>query len=95
MRKCTAGLKTLLPKYYLLQELPKALFHRNWPSKEVHEISPPIQAHDTTAKDSQCTLRCLHYPALGLDTPRGSWRAGSHTDFSTVTLLYQVLLNLQ
>ena len=49
------------------------------------------QAHDTTADDSQCTLRCLHYPALGLDVPRGSWRAGSHTDFSTVTLLYQVL----
>lgn len=49
-----------------------------------------LQAHDTTKEDSQCTLRCLHYPALGLDIPRGSWRAGSHTDFSTVTLLYQV-----
>jgi len=49
-----------------------------------------LQAHDVTKEDSQCTLRCLHYPALSPDTPRGAWRAGSHTDFSTVTLLFQV-----
>ena len=53
-----------------------------------------LQHHDVTAEDSQCTLRCLHYPAISLDTPRGSWRAGSHTDFSTLTLLFQVGLLL-
>jgi len=50
-----------------------------------------VRAHDVTKEDSQCTLRCLHYPALSPDTPRGAWRAGSHTDFSTVTLLFQRL----
>jgi isopenicillin N synthase-like dioxygenase len=45
--------------------------------------------HDVTQEDSQCTLRCLYYPAIGLDTPRGAWRAGSHTDFDTLTLLFQ------
>lgn len=49
-----------------------------------------LQQHDVTQEDSQCTLRCLYYPAIGLDTPRGAWRAGSHTDFDTLTLLFQV-----
>lgn len=47
--------------------------------------------HDVAKEDAQCTLRCLHYPAISVDTPRGAWRAGSHTDFDTLTLLFQRL----
>ncbi|KAI5779131.1 hypothetical protein EDC01DRAFT_320023 [Geopyxis carbonaria] len=48
------------------------------------------RAHVVDAPDAQSTLRLLHYPALhGAPTPRGSWRAGAHTDFDVLTLLFQ------
>lgn len=51
------------------------------------------------APDCQCTLRMLHYPLMDaktaqqLSTPdeggRVVWRAGPHTDWTCVTLLFQ------
>ena len=47
--------------------------------------------HDPKAPDVQTSLRLLHYP--GLDPARtdqaGRWRAGAHTDFDVLTLLFQ------
>lgn len=47
--------------------------------------------HEPTAADVQTSLRLLHYP--GLDASRsdqaGRWRAGAHTDFDVLTLLFQ------
>jgi isopenicillin N synthase-like dioxygenase len=49
------------------------------------------EAHDPTAPTYQSTLRLLHYFALPpelRDRP-GVWRAGAHTDFDCLTLLFQ------
>jgi isopenicillin N synthase-like dioxygenase len=48
-------------------------------------------AHDPEAADYQSALRLLHYFAIpeearGVDAP---WRAGAHTDFDVLTLLFQ------
>jgi isopenicillin N synthase-like dioxygenase len=55
------------------------------------------RAHTLWADDGQCTLRLLHYPptAPPEETPRSAsapayWRAGPHTDWCCVTLLYQL-----
>lgn len=49
-----------------------------------------VDGHDKDAPDYQCTLRMLHYFALqSRDLDPTSWRAGAHTDFDTLTLLYQ------
>lgn len=49
------------------------------------------KAHNPEAPDYQSTLRLLHY--FGLDNAAGvdkeKWRAGAHTDFDCLTLLYQ------
>lgn len=53
------------------------------------------QAHDPSAADYQSTLRMLHYfavdPALRDQLGQGEnlWRAGAHTDFDCLTLLFQ------
>ena len=52
------------------------------------------QSHTLWADDGQCTLRYLHYPALSAETTQallkeGYWRAGPHTDWDNVTLLFQ------
>jgi isopenicillin N synthase-like dioxygenase/tRNA(Arg) A34 adenosine deaminase TadA len=51
-------------------------------------------SHTLWSDDGQCTLRYLHYPAAPAeDVMRlredGHWRAGAHTDWDNVTLLYQ------
>lgn len=50
-------------------------------------------AHTLWGDQGQCTLRMLHYPAMTraqIDAlPPGSWRAGAHTDWCCVTLLFQ------
>jgi isopenicillin N synthase-like dioxygenase/tRNA(Arg) A34 adenosine deaminase TadA len=51
-------------------------------------------SHTLWEEDGQCTLRFLHYPPLDSDTTAkliddGYWRAGPHTDWDNVTLLYQ------
>jgi isopenicillin N synthase-like dioxygenase len=56
-------------------------------------------SHNLWSPAGQCTLRLLHYPPMKLDdlrqltTPdeegRIHWRAGPHTDWDNVTLLYQ------
>ncbi|MFT4087299.1 MAG: 2-oxoglutarate and iron-dependent oxygenase domain-containing protein [Gordonia sp. (in: high G+C Gram-positive bacteria)] len=48
-------------------------------------------AHDPAADDYQSTLRLIHYYALPeeLRGRPGTWRAGAHTDFDCLTLLFQ------
>ena len=50
-------------------------------------------AHTLWGPDGQCTLRHLHYPPMSAERvsslPKGSWRAGAHTDWCCVTLLLQ------
>lgn len=45
-------------------------------------------AHDPASETYQSTLRMLHYFAL-TGEPDGPWRAGAHTDFDCLTLLFQ------
>jgi len=49
------------------------------------------RAHDPASDTYQSTLRILHYPALppGVAAEPGVWRAGAHTDFDCLTLLFQ------
>lgn len=44
-------------------------------------------AHDPSADSYQSTLRMLHYFAIG--EAADTWRAGAHTDFDCLTLLFQ------
>ena len=46
------------------------------------------RAHDPVSPGYQSTLRLLRYPAPGPGAPAG-WRAGAHTDWDCLTLLYQ------
>lgn len=48
-------------------------------------------AHDPAQPSYQSTLRLLHYFAVAPRTPAmpGIWRAGAHTDFDCLTLLFQ------
>lgn len=49
------------------------------------------RAHDPASDQYQSTLRLIHYFALPeelRDRP-GTWRAGAHTDFDCLTLLFQ------
>ena len=48
------------------------------------------RAHDWQAPDYQSTLRLLHYlPLENADTGPGIWRAGAHTDFDCLTMVFQ------
>lgn len=48
------------------------------------------QAHDPQQDDYQSTLRLLHYfPTQGVTEQGNIWRAGAHTDFDCLTLLFQ------
>ena len=50
-------------------------------------------AHTLWGDDGQCTLRLLHYPPIDYRAagapPADYWRAGPHTDWDCVTLLFQ------
>lgn len=48
-------------------------------------------AHDPSKETYQSTLRMLHYYAVdpALKDELGLWRAGAHTDFDCLTLLFQ------
>jgi len=47
-------------------------------------------AHTLWAEDGQCTLRLLHYPPVDVSSvPEDYWRAGPHTDWCNLTLLFQ------
>ena len=72
------------------------------------ELDPPgliADSHELWGIDGQCTLRLLHYPPIdkdtlaGLITPDGEgrihWRAGPHTDWCNVTLLFQKQAGLE
>ena len=53
-----------------------------------------VAAHDPRATDVQTVLRLLHYPPIAhrsdVDLSSGSrFRAGAHTDFDVLTLLFQ------
>ncbi|MEP3348729.1 MAG: 2-oxoglutarate and iron-dependent oxygenase domain-containing protein [Marinomonas sp.] len=48
------------------------------------------KAHDPSQEDYQSTLRLLHYfPTEGVTEQGNIWRAGAHTDFDCLTLLFQ------
>ncbi len=48
------------------------------------------EAHDPNGEGYQSTLRMLHYyPMAQADLDQGQWRAGAHTDFDCLTLLFQ------
>ena len=52
------------------------------------------KSHTLWQEDGQSTLRFLHYPALDADSSdkllkEGYWRAGPHTDWANLTLLFQ------
>ncbi|WP_020109797.1 isopenicillin N synthase family oxygenase [Nocardia sp. 348MFTsu5.1] len=48
------------------------------------------RAHEPTSPGYQSTLRLLHYFAVAPDADLGGmWRAGAHTDFDCLTLLFQ------
>jgi len=48
-------------------------------------------AHNLWVHDGQCTLRLLHYPPVKPETlPPNYWRAGPHTDWCALTLLFQL-----
>lgn len=48
------------------------------------------RAHDPSAPTYQSTLRLLHYFAVPQEADlSGMWRAGAHTDFDCLTLLFQ------
>ncbi|PLP99768.1 isopenicillin N synthase family dioxygenase [Cupriavidus pauculus] len=49
------------------------------------------RAHDPAAPDYQSTLRLLHYYAIppAAQDKLDLWRAGAHTDFDCLTLLFQ------
>mmetsp|Transcript_69086 Transcript_69086/g.131805 ORF Transcript_69086/g.131805 Transcript_69086/m.131805 type:complete len:536 (+) Transcript_69086:41-1648(+) len=49
-------------------------------------------SHHLWSGDGQCTLRMLHYPPVQdlREVPPGYWRAGAHTDWCCVTLLFQL-----
>ena len=49
------------------------------------------EAHDPSRPSYQSTLRMLHYFAMdpALRDQLGLWRAGAHTDFDCLTLLFQ------
>ncbi len=49
------------------------------------------RAHDPSSETYQSTLRMLHYYAIPPEAQDnlGLWRAGAHTDFDCLTLLYQ------
>lgn len=48
-------------------------------------------AHDPASPSYQSTLRLIHYPPLPEQAQHepGVWRAGAHTDFDCLTLLFQ------
>ena len=47
------------------------------------------EAHDPSSPTYQSTLRLLRYPAPSPDVAPDAWRAGAHTDFDCLTLLFQ------
>ena len=48
------------------------------------------RAHDPDGPGYQSTVRLLHYfPMDGDDFAGGRWRAGAHTDYDCLTLLFQ------
>lgn len=48
------------------------------------------KAHIIDRSDAQSTLRLLHYRDItGTQFPPSYWRAGAHTDFDCLTLLFQ------
>ncbi|GEQ68833.1 hypothetical protein JCM33374_g2502 [Metschnikowia sp. JCM 33374] len=48
------------------------------------------KAHKIREADAQSTLRLLHYPDVtGQNFADNEWRAGTHTDFDCLTLLFQ------
>lgn len=65
-------------------------------AKACPRIKPGTLAnsHHLWNEDSQCTLRLMHYPPTNEETfastsNKSLWRAGAHTDWGCITLLFQ------
>uniref|UniRef100_A0A914CFD5 Fe2OG dioxygenase domain-containing protein n=1 Tax=Acrobeloides nanus TaxID=290746 RepID=A0A914CFD5_9BILA len=48
-----------------------------------------LQQHVIDERPNYTTLRLLHYPSVPEDMPTGTERCGDHTDYGTITLLFQ------
>ena len=50
-----------------------------------------VNSHHLWNEDGQCTLRLMHYPPSDekLLDAKNMWRAGAHTDWGCITLLFQ------
>lgn len=49
-----------------------------------------LKAHDVNRPDAQSTMRLLHYHDItGTQFPPSYWRAGPHTDYDCLTMLFQ------
>jgi len=64
------------------------------PDLAMEERGVLSKSHTLWADDGQCTLRLLHYPPAPKEDivrlrEEGYWRAGAHTDWDNVTLLFQ------
>lgn len=80
------GAHSLASKILDLLE-PKAVPH-------IKEKGTVSKSHTLWSEDGQCTLRLLHYPPTPKENiaklrESGYWRAGAHTDWDNVTLLFQ------
>ena len=94
--------KFMVEAHQLAQRILTLLERRACP----HVAPGTIAAsHRLWSHDGQCTLRLLHYPPMSqedlerLSTPddegRVHWRAGPHTDWCNITLLFQKQAGLE
>ena len=70
--------------------MPKDVYHESITESSHDTVAVCTQHHDVTQNDCQQTLRCLYYHSkTDAEASAGLWRAGAHTDFDTLTLLFQ------
>ncbi|RPA91871.1 Clavaminate synthase-like protein [Choiromyces venosus 120613-1] len=49
-----------------------------------------VKSHDVNKSEAQSTIRLLHYHDItGTQFPSSYWRAGAHTDYDCLTMLFQ------
>lgn len=79
-------MRSLLDAAHLLaRKLLSLLEKRACPQLEPGTLAA---AHNLWVEDGQCTLRLLHYPPVPEGNTEGLWRAGPHTDWACLTLLF-------
>ena len=78
--------KPFIKEAHALAQRILSLLEENLPHLDKGTLA---DAHTIWTEESQCTLRLLRYPPPSDDLPEGSMRAGAHTDWGCVTLLFQ------